>query len=60
MTSDFQNDRSDGSRSQSPFKTRFVNQLPRDSSPSARGPRKDESPIKVTIKGQGNHLKNLT
>ena len=54
------NERYDGSRSQSPFKTRFINQLPRDSSPSARGNRKDESPLKVTIKGHGNNLKNLT
>ena len=57
---EYHNDRYDGSRSQSPFKNRFVNQLPRDSSPSARGNRKDESPLKVTIKGHGNNLKNLT
>ena len=38
----YQNERRDNSRSQSPFKTRFVNQLPRDASPSARGNRKDE------------------
>ena len=50
------------SRSQSPFKTRFVNTLGGgpDPSPFKSLHQKDESPRKVTIKGQGNNLKNLT